>query len=256
MHVPALLILGLLILTGCNTTTHTTVAQDTPDGIRTNDDPRSSHDVLFKDNRELEVQVFGSGAEVVMMIATIHGDESAGTPLLHRLASHLNANPDLLNGVQLVLVPVANPDGFDRNRRTNSQGVDLNRNFPTSNFSSRSRNGDSPLSQWESRALHDLILHWKPNRVVSIHQPLRCIDYDGSAKSLAEEMAVASGLPVRKLGALPGSLGTLLGVDLGIPIVTVELPGSATRYSQQKLWDRYGEMLLVAIRVSGPSDGP
>ncbi len=251
MHIPALLILASLILTGCNTTTHTTVAQDTPDGIRSNDDPRSSHDVSFKDNRELEVQVLGSGAEVVMMIATIHGDESAGTPLLHRLASHLKSNPDLLNGVQLVLVPIANPDGFDRNRRTNSQGVDLNRNFPTSNFSNRSRNGDSPLSQWESRALHDLILHWNPNRVVSIHQPLRCIDYDGAAKTLAEAMAMTCDLPVRRLGSRPGSLGTLLGVDMGIPIVTVELPGSATRYSQQKLWDRYGEMLLVAIRVRG-----
>ena len=66
---------------------------------------------------------------------------------------------------------------------------------------------------------------------------------------------MASGMPVRKLGSLPGSLGTLLGVDLGIPIVTVELPGAATRYSQQKLWDRYGEMLLVAIRDCGQSDG-
>ncbi len=255
MHVPALLISGSLILSGCNTTTHATVAQDIPDGIRTDHDPTSSHDVLIKDNRELEVEVLGSGADVVMMIATIHGDESAGTPLLRRLASHLESHPELLNGVQLVLVPVANPDGFDRKRRTNSQGVDLNRNFPTSNFSSRSRNGYTPLSQWESRALHDLILHWNPARVVSIHQPLRCIDYDGSAKSLAEAMAETSGLPVRKLGALPGSLGTLLGVDLGIPVVTVELPGSATRYSQQKLWDKYGKMLLVALRDRGQSDG-
>lgn len=250
-----MLILGSLILTGCNTPTLTTVVQGNSDGIRTDDDPTSPYDAFFKDNRKLEVQVLGSGAEVVMMIATIHGNESAGTPLLRRLASHLKSNPDLLSGVQLVLVPVANPDGFDRNRRTNSQGVDLNRNFPTSNFFSRSRNGDTPLSQWESRALYDLILHWNPGRVVSIHQPLRCIDYDGSAKSLAEAMAVASGLPVRKLGALPGSLGTLLGEDLGIPIVTVELPGAATRYSQQKLWDKYGEMLLVAISVRGQSDG-
>ena len=111
------------------------------------------------------------------------------------------------------------------------------------------------LAELLFRSFQPQILHWNPARVVSIHQPLRCIDYDGSAKSLAEEMAVASGLPVRKLGALPGSLGTLLGVDLGIPIVTVELPGAATSYSPQQLWDRNSTMMLVAIRVRGPGDG-
>jgi len=244
-----LVALATLLLAGCATTskTSTTPAIIAPDSGAYDVSPAST-DVWIDADGELGVQVLGSGAEVVMMIATIHGDEAAGTPLLHRLAAHVGSNLDLLNGVSLVLVPVANPDGHERDRRTNARGVDLNRNFPSSNFSSRSRNGDEPLSQWESRALHDLVLRWKPARVVSIHQPLRCIDYDGPAQALAEAMADACDLPVRKLGARPGSLGSWVGLELGIPIITVELPGAASRWNDDRRWDRYGNMLLAAIQ--------
>ena len=34
----------------------------------------------------------------------------------------------------VVITPVANPDGFAENVRHNANGVDLNRNFPASNF--------------------------------------------------------------------------------------------------------------------------
>ncbi len=244
MTLRCLVAYATLLLAGCATTPQTTSPANAAPSSGAYDVSPSSTDA----HGELDVQVFGTGVEVVMMIATIHGDEAAGTPLLRQLAAHAEANPEILDGVRLVLVPVANPDGFDHDRRTNANGVDLNRNFPSSNYSSRSRHGDEPLSQWESRALHDLILHWTPARVVSIHQPLRCIDYDGPAQALAEAMADACDLPVKKLGARPGSLGSWVGLELGIPIVTVELPGSASRWSDERLWDRYGDMLQAALR--------
>ena len=117
MRVPTSLIVGSLILGGCNTTPNTTVAENVPDGIRTRDASTSLHDTLINDNRELEVELLGSGSEVVMMIASIHGDESAGTPLLRRLATHLKSNPDLLSGVQLVLVPAHSPPRMRIRRR-------------------------------------------------------------------------------------------------------------------------------------------
>ncbi|MGK0352252.1 MAG: succinylglutamate desuccinylase [Planctomycetota bacterium] len=39
-----------------------------------------------------------SGDEVVLVLASIHGSEPAGTPLLERLFEHLTAHPELLNG--------------------------------------------------------------------------------------------------------------------------------------------------------------
>ncbi|MCZ6836622.1 MAG: DUF2817 domain-containing protein [Planctomycetota bacterium] len=203
------------------------------------------------EGRPIERWSFGTGDEYVLIIASIHGDEAAGTPLLHRFARHLAANPETLEGLgRVVLVPQVNPDGVADKRRHNSQGVDLNRNFPTSNFQSRQRHGDEPLSQPESRALYDLIQREKPRRVISIHQPVGCIDYDGPerARGLAIAMSEASDLPVQKLGARPGSLGSYVGLELGIPIITLELPSQASRWGEERLWDEYGEMLITSIQ--------
>jgi protein MpaA len=195
-----------------------------------------------REGRAIEVRVLGEGERTVLMLATIHGNEAAGTPLLLRLEKHLAAHAHLLDGRRIVLLPVANPDGYARGTRRNAAGVDVNRNFQTKN--SRDR---TPLSEPESRAIATLLERYRPAAVVSIHQPLNCIDYDGPAADLARSMAAAGDLSVRKLGARPGSLGSFVGLELGLPIVTVELPRSASRLTSAELWQRYGEMLLVAV---------
>ncbi len=202
------------------------------------------------EGREIACQRLGQGPIAVLYLATIHGNEAAGTPLLEHLAEYLLAHPELTDGVSVLLLPVANPDGMAANRRSNANGVDLNRNFPTDNWRPNSTGGAAPISQPESRALYDLIERQKPRIIVSLHQPLRCIDYDGPAKELAHAMAAACDLPVRKLGARPGSLGSYTGVELGIPTITLELPRSDDQRSPDDLWQAYGEMLLVPLRKS------
>jgi len=191
--------------------------------------------------------IIGSGHDVVLIMATIHGNEAAGTPLVHRLASHLTAHPEVVEGRQILLMPVANPDGLDRNSRHNLRGVDLNRNFPSDNFDSSKRHGPRPLSEPESTAIYELIERYEPNRVVSIHQPVECVDYDGPAESLAVVMARACGLPVRRLGSRPGSLGSYVGLERNTPIITFEWPRAADRLSDDAKWERYGPALLAAI---------
>jgi len=201
--------------------------------------------------REIEAITIGEGAMTVMLIATIHGDESAGTPLLLALAREAAFNPPWMADRRLVIVPLANPDGFAMTRRSNARGIDLNRNFPADSFTSRRRHGSEPLSEPESLALHAAIQEFQPQRIISMHQPLGCIDFDGDgaevARAMSEAMPDSHRLPVRKLGAYAGSLGSFAGVDLGIPIITVELPGVAHRLDEAELWQRYGAMLLAAI---------
>jgi hypothetical protein len=79
--------------------------------------------------------------------------------------------------------------------------------------------------------------------------PMNCVDWDGPASALAEAMSAACGLPLRKLGAQPGSIGSYAGVDAGIPTVTLELPAAAARMTGEEVWRRYGPALLTAIRV-------
>jgi protein MpaA len=142
---------------------------------------------------------------------------------------------------------VANPDGAAHNSRYNAHGVDLNRNFEAANRVADKEGGPSALSEPEARVIHELIRQHSPNRIVSVHQPLACIDYDGPGLNIANRMAQYCDLPVKKLGARPGSLGSYAGVTLGIPIITLEMLPTDSQSGPQTLWNRYGKALIAAI---------
>jgi len=198
-------------------------------------------------NRPLGAIVLGDGPEVILMLASIHGSEPAGTPLLYELATFLRHHPRYLDRRRVVLLLEANPDGLAQGTRTNARGVDLNRNFPASNRVNSARYGSAPLSEPEAAAIFDILERYAPARVVSIHQPLKCIDYDGPGLELATTMAASCSLPVRKLGARPGSLGAFVGLEQRIPIITLELPRGASRLDGEQLFAAYGRALLAAI---------
>ncbi len=201
--------------------------------------------------RPIACLAFGDGEDCVLIMATIHGDEDAGTPLVRRLAAHLADHPELTKGRRVLLIPVVNPDGRVSRTRTNARGVDLNRNYPASNYEGTALHGTAALSEPESVAISGLLDEHRPRRIVSIHQPLRsghaCIDYDGPADALAAAMAAQCRLPIEKLGSRPGSLGSYAGLTLGVPIITLELPKDAGKMSADEIWERWGRMMLAAI---------
>lgn len=198
-------------------------------------------------DRPILIQVVGQGADTVLILGTIHGDEPAGTTLVELLGQHLRDNPPLLEGRRVVLLPVANPDGAAARTRGNAHGVDLNRNFDTSNRVDNGTNGLKPLTEPESQALQSLVKEYAPSRIVSIHSPLNCIDYDGPGQAIAARMAQDCDLEVKKLGARPGSLGSYTGEALGIPTITLELPPEAGKMDDTALWQKYGKALVAAI---------
>lgn len=200
------------------------------------------------EGRPLECRILGSGQDTVLIMATIHGDEPAGRRLVLHLADYLVQRPDVLADRRVVLMPLVNPDGLANGTRHNASGIDLNRNFPAGNFTSTGRHGVQPLSEPESQAIKTALDEWPPARIVSIHQPVACIDYDGPAEELARAMGAWTDLPVSRIGSLPGSLGSYAGVTRGIPIITLELPASASLMDADALWQAYGKTLLAAIR--------
>jgi len=202
------------------------------------------------ENRPLTLIEMGDGDDVVLILASIHGDEAAGTRLAQLLVAYLNRYPDLLDGRRLVILPEINPDDRLRRSRYNARSVDLNRNFTADNRVDSETNGWFPLSEPESRTIAAVIEAYRPNRIITIHQPLACIDYDGPAIELARQMARYCHLPVRKLGARPGSLGSFVGLTLGIPIVTFEMPASADDLVPDALWRHYGPAILAGIRYA------
>jgi len=209
------------------------------------------------EKRPIEYLVFGHGRNVVFILATIHGDEYLGTPLIHRLAEYLDKHPDFLDGRKVVLLPNANPDGMAHFDHFNVNGVDLNRNFESGNRRNGNRNGPYALSEPEALVIHEIIEKYSPDRVVSIHQMMGwttesdkgpgMVDFEGPAEHLASVMSEHCGLPVERFGTQKGSLGAYVGDDLGIPIITLEIPKFDYGLNLEQLWKEYGNALIAAI---------
>lgn len=174
---------------------------------------------------------FGSGPARVYLIGMIHGDEVEGIGALDAVRRELR-DP---RGVRVRLVENMNPDGFAAGVRGNARGIDLNRNWPASNFTPDPDRGPRPLSEPETAAVHADILRFQPDALIVLHSIRRggpFVNFDGPepAGTLAEAFAAAAARSgdarwrvVPSMGyPTPGSLGTFAGLDSGIPILTVE----------------------------------
>ncbi len=197
--------------------------------------------------RPISCNVLGQGQDVTLIVATIHGNEPAGSVLARQTADYLQQHQNLLAGRKVVILPVVNPDGMANGSRYNAKGIDLNRNFAAANRQNNAQHGYAPLSEPEAAAIAAVIRQYSPDRIVSIHQPLACIDYDGPAWALANHLAQHCDLPIRKLGAQSGSLGSFAGLTMQIPTVTLELPHNASQCNKDVLWQQYGSALLAAV---------
>ena len=197
--------------------------------------------------RPIRRRVVGTGARKVLFIGGIHGDETEGMEAAARLPSAFLGTPGLASQVTLHVVEDMNPDGRRSSIRTNSRGVDLNRDFPASN-----RRRGAGLREPESRAIHALIRSLRPDLVIVAHSWRKryFINYDGPARRLAQVFSKHSGFPVvpsSSISATPGSLGSWCGWDLRIPILTVEwLRGTAP----EAAWRATRTALLATIRGS------
>ena len=133
------------------------------------------------------------------------------------------------DAVTLTILEDANPDGRAAATRDNANGVDINRNFPASNFDATNPTcGGSPLSQPEARALYDTIERTDPDLILVAHSwpDRQFVNFDGPARTIAERFAASSGLTVAESSSFApttGSLGSYVGRGLGTPILTIEL---------------------------------
>lgn len=122
----------------------------------------------------------GNGNKKVLFIGAIHGSEPGSSWLLQSWLSDLDANIDKIPAdIQVIVIPTINPDGFASGNRFNSRGVDLNRNFPTSNWQSSTYSsantlllnggGSAPLSEPESDSIATYIRNNRPIFAMSYH---------------------------------------------------------------------------------------
>ena len=128
-----------------------------------------------------------------------------------------------------LFIPCLNPDGLQLGQRTNANGVDLNRNFPTKNWELTEKNeffgGEQPASEIETQFVIDIINAYQPETILTLHAPYKVVNYDGPAQDLAEQISEIINYPVEaSIGyPTPGSFGTYAGIERQIKTLTLEL---------------------------------
>ena len=168
----------------------------------------------------------------VLVVGVVHGDEPQG---YHIINEYLKRNENKNN---LLFIPCLNPDGMIKKTRVNANGVDINRNFPTSNWGNNEGEnatcnetetpyygGKYPSSEIETKFLINIIEKYSPKLVVTIHSPYKVVNYDGDALNIANMISNKTGYPVvASIGyPTPGSFGTYCSLEKNIPVITIEL---------------------------------
>jgi protein MpaA len=184
--------------------------------------------------RPLEAWLPG-GAPEMLVLAGIHGEEPETTVLLSSALRSI-----VPSALRCAVVLAANPDGLARGTRGNAAGVELNRNFPSADWSAElaahhfTRGepqdvtlspGSSPASEPETLGLMALVRELGPRACVAVHSPLGCV-IDPESGPLARWLARETGLELRHSvdSPTPGTLDTWVRETTGAAAVTLELP--------------------------------
>ena len=196
-------------------------------------------------DRPLRAERVGEGPVKVLVVGSMHGNETAGRAVLARLRK---ATPP--EGVELWLVDSVNPDGVRRGTRQNARGVDLNRNFGR-RWAGGGRAFDTyfpgrrAFSEPESRALRRLVARIRPAVTVWYHQHMRLVNLSwGADPRVVRAYARRVGLPARPLPNYHGTATSWQNHTFpGTTSFVVELPaGSLTAASAR----RHAQAVLAA----------
>jgi len=210
------------------------------------------------DGRPIPAYHFPGGHETILVLGGFHGDEPKSVYVAQRLIETLarrnGSGAASCDDICWVIVPIVNPDGYERRKRRNANHVDLNRNFPAQNWTlgnprSRMFGGRRPASEPETRAVIRAVERFAPHCIITIHSIDRnrlCNNYDGPGKRIAQAMHRINHYPVTaSIGyPTPGSFGTWAGAERGIPTITLELP---SHHSAKRCWEDNSDALLYGL---------
>lgn len=193
--------------------------------------------------RAITAYRFGSGPNPIIYLGGMHGSESNSRSIMTEWFNELNANPQRLGSRSLVVIPGVNPDGLASGSRLNAHNVDLNRNFPASDWKSivtspqsptpSPAGGPTPLSEPESRAVASYIQQTQPRLVMSFHSAAAVVEANEAGDSTAIASVYAAKARYRaipKSQSAPvfqydttGAMEDWMRSSLGKPAIVVEL---------------------------------
>jgi len=194
----------------------------------------------------------GSGPDPVnlLLVGGVHGDEPEGFYLIEEFIKQTTWK-ELEGMASLWVLPRLNPDACEADKRVNSNGVDLNRNLPTKDWTAvvakeRYNPGKVAGSEVENHVLMQTIERLNPRLIISAHSWEPMVNYNGPAKKVAEVMAQYSKYIITDdIGyPTPGSLGTWAGWERKIPTITLEIERGT---SPDTIWKTHHEGILAGL---------
>lgn len=185
----------------------------------------------------------------IYLMAGIHGDEVEGVFVLNQLIEWLKEEGDI--ELPLVVIPILNVDGYRNGTRTNANGVDLNRNLPSTTWSpdysdDKYNSGPNPLSEPENIFLDKLFQKFPPKLILSFHSWTPMLNYDGDCKDIADYIARFNSYNVcEKIEGhfTPGSLGDYAPEKYDTAVLTFECPALENDLSLKSIWSENEEAL-------------
>ena len=195
---------------------------------------------------------FGNGKPRVLIVGGVHGDEKEGVALSYGLMAEFTKSYPFEFG--LAVIPCLNVDGFLKNTRQNSNGVDLNRNLPTRDWCGDYQNerfypGISANSEPENIALVKFIEHYPFSFIISMHSYKKeLLNINGNCEPVDKALNQAIGIKLeRDMGyPTPGCLGTYSGLERGIPTITYELLKGS---NISEIRDRHLKPIVESVRL-------
>lgn len=171
---------------------------------------------------------FNNGGPEILILGGVHGDEIEGVIAAQELLKHFMIScPYKLN---ITLVPQFNYEGVIFKTRGNGNGVDLNRNLPTKDWSPeiktpRYHPGSSPGSEKENQGLIGYLEKKKPVFVLSLHSWHPILNVNGDCRKVAEILSQKTNYKIDdSIGyPTPGCLGTFAGLERNLPTLTYEI---------------------------------
>lgn len=205
--------------------------------------------------RAITAYYYGSGATTILFTGGMHGSEPSGYSTMLAWADYLDSNADKIPaGRQVVIVPNTNPDGIAAGSRYNSRGVNIDRNFATSDWKSdidttsgtlAGGGGSSPMSEPETQALGALTLQLAPRLQVSFHAAGRLVGANdvGDSRTVGSLYASTVGYSTmfgnsaeEIMGyGFSGQYEDYIGQKLGRPAILIELPTASGNYLNSQL---------------------
>jgi len=183
-----------------------------------------------------------NAAQYNYILGAVHGDEIEGAYLTDQLFHWLKSTDEV--DLPVIVVPIVNIDGFKLKTRVNANGVDLNRNLPSKQWTPKAREekyfpGTAPLSEPENKYLVSLFEKYPPKFILSFHSWYPVINYNGACKELAEFLASYNKYPIEAdflTHPTPGSLGEYGPQVLGSPVLTFECPVVSETLTLETIW--------------------